>query len=149
MIAEAFLDTNVLVYAVSSDAGHAEKARVALELIGNVDCGISTQVMSEFYVTATRKLARPLTHAQAILFLEKLRLLPTVTFDADLVFEALECKQRFQLSYWDAAIIAAAQRLDAATVFSEDLNNGQRFGKCRVVNPFSHLPKSRKSTGSG
>lgn len=136
MSAEAFLDTNVLIYAISSDPMHSKKTRTAIELIGTQDCGLSTQVMSEFYVTATRKLAKPLTREQAALFLEKLRLLPVVNFDADLVFEALEFKQRFQISYWDAAIIAAAQRLEATTVFSEDLNDGQRFGKCRVVNPF-------------
>src|SRR2546430_13454644 len=110
MRADVFLDTNILIYAVSSDAAHSAKTAVALNLIGSSDFGISTQVMSEFYVTATQKLKQPLTHEQASRFLEKLQVLPVVNFDSALVFEALEAKQQFQISYWDAAIIAAAPR---------------------------------------
>jgi predicted nucleic acid-binding protein len=136
MHAEAFIDTNVLVYAISSDRAGAAKASAALDLIENVDFGLSTQVMSEFYVTATQKIARPLSYQKAIDFLQKLRRLPIVDFDTTLVFEAIELEHRYKISYWDAAIVAAAQRLQAATIYSEDLNHGQLYGNSRVTNPF-------------
>ena len=67
MRADVFLDTDILIYAISSDASHSEKTTVALNLIGSSDFGISTQVMNEFYVTATQTLKQPLTHEQASL----------------------------------------------------------------------------------
>src|SRR5258706_13413038 len=136
MRAEAFIDTNILVYAISSDRAESAKASVALQLLESADYGISVQVMSEFYVTATRKIARPLSHTKAFDLLHKLRRLPVVDFDAALGFEATALEQEHRISYWDAAIIAAAHRLQAATIYSEDLNDGQLYGESRVTNPF-------------
>ena len=136
MRAEAFIDTNILVYAISSDRADASKALAALQLLENVDYGLSAQVMSEFYVTVTQKIARPLTHYKATEFLQKLRRFPVVDFDAALVFEAIELEQQYRISYWDAAIVAAAQRLQASTIYSEDLNDGQLYGSSRITNPF-------------
>ncbi len=136
MRAEAFLDTNVLVYAVAADARHAAKTKIAARLIESVDFGLSVQVLSEFYVTVTRKIAAPLPVARAREFVRTLASLPLVDFDAKLVFEAMEFQETFQISYWDAAIIAAAHRLRAGTLYSEDLNDGQRYGEILVANPF-------------
>ena len=136
MRAEAFIDTNVLVYAIAADRADAAKASAALRLLEDVDYGLSTQVMSEFYVTATQKIARPLTHEKATDFLHKLRRFPVVDFDAALVFEAIDLEHQYRISYWDAAIVAAAQRLQASTIYSEDLNHGQRYGSSQVTNPF-------------
>jgi predicted nucleic acid-binding protein len=136
MHAEAFIDTNVLIYAISSDRTDAAKASAALQLLESTDYGLSTQVMSEFYVTATKKIARPLTCDQAIDFLQKLRGFPVVDFDATLVFDAIRLEHEFQISYWDAAIVAAAHRIQATTIYSEDFNDGQLYGSSRVTNPF-------------
>jgi predicted nucleic acid-binding protein len=136
MRAEAFIDTNVLIYAISSDRAESVKASAALQLLASIDYGLSTQVMSEFYVTATQKIAHPLSRQAAIDFLQKLHQFPIVDFDAALVFEAIALQQEYRISYWDAAIIAAAHRMQAITIYSEDLNDGQFYGSSRVSNPF-------------
>lgn len=62
---------------------------------------------------------------------------PCRPIDQQLVRIAIELSERFSISYWDAAILAAAEALGADTVYSEDLNDGQQYGRVRVVNPFS------------
>jgi predicted nucleic acid-binding protein len=80
-----------------------------------------------------------MSHADAVAAIRQLLRRPTVATDATLVLEGLRLKERFQLSYWDAAIIAAARALGAGTLYSEDLNHGQDYDGVRVVNPF--LPR--------
>jgi predicted nucleic acid-binding protein len=136
MSVEAFLDTNVLVYAVSSDPGEAFKKKRALALIESIDFGLSAQVMQEFYVVVTRKIARPLASDDALALLEQYRRLPVAWTDYPLLVASIEASLKFGISYWDGAIIAAAERLGATTLFSEDLSHGQRYGSITVVNPF-------------
>ena len=62
--------------------------------------------------------------------------MPVVAVDADLVREGIRHSIRYQISYWDAALIAAAERLDAPTLYTEDLNHGQLYGSVKVINPF-------------
>lgn len=76
------------------------------------------------------------TPAAAAEFVRKLMNCAFVPTDAELIQAAIELRQRFQVSYWDAAIIAAAQRLGATTIYSEDLSHGQHYGSVQVVNPF-------------
>jgi predicted nucleic acid-binding protein len=136
MSAEALLDTNVLIYSISSN--HAEKSKCdrARALIRDLDFGISAQVLAEFYVTATQKIAKRLSENEALQFIAQLVRLPVVAIDSDLVLEAITLKQQYSISYWDAAIIAAASRLGARTIYSEDLTHNQMYGSIRVVNPF-------------
>ncbi|TVR52588.1 MAG: PIN domain-containing protein [Puniceicoccaceae bacterium] len=137
MSVECFLDTNVLVYAVDqSKAGSAKKA-VALGLIEREDFGLSAQVLQEFYVTATRKLKNPLSPDQALALIERFEAFPVASTDCSLITQGIRNALRFQISYWDGAILAAAERLGARIVYSEDLNHGQHYGDLRVVNPFS------------
>ena len=136
MSVEAFLDTNVLVYAVSSDPAESSKKEKALELIEHTDFGLSAQVLQEFYVVVTRKIARPLPPEDAVDLLEQFRSLPVVWTDYPLVVAGVEASLEFGISYWDGAIIAAAERLGASTLYSEDLGHGQRYGSITVVNPF-------------
>lgn len=77
-----------------------------------------------------------MTHADAVAAINQLLRRPTVSIDAALLIEALRVKHRFQLSYWDAAIIAAANNLGASVLYSEDLNHGQDYGGVKVINPF-------------
>jgi predicted nucleic acid-binding protein len=56
--------------------------------------------------------------------------------EAELVLAGIALAQRYQLSYWDGAILAAAQRLGATVVDSEDLSHGQAYGSVLVINPF-------------
>ena len=96
------------------------------------------QVLQEFYYQATR-LHGPagLTHEQAIAFLRPLRTLPTQDVTPELFDRATEVKQRFGLSYWDAAILAAAEMLGCDAVYSEDMSHQVDYDGIRVINPFS------------
>ncbi len=136
MVAECLLDTNVLVYAVDASPENQPKQRVALDLINRTDFGTATQVMQEFYVTVTRKLEIPLSPQDALAFLDKLRHFALIETDYGLIGEAIRNSVKYHISYWDGAVIAAAERLKAHTLYSEDLNHGQRYGSVTVINPF-------------
>ena len=101
------------------------------------DFGTSAQVLQEFFVTVVKKAARPLSAAQALEWIEQWIVFPCQPVDHQLVRIAIERSERFAISYWDAAILAAAEALGAETIYSEDLNDGQRYGRVRVVNPFA------------
>jgi predicted nucleic acid-binding protein len=136
MTVRAFLDTNVLFYAAMGLAEDERKRARAVELIAEGGFGLSTQVLQEFYASATRKTARPLSPRQALSWIERLAEQPCVIVDPDLITVAVELSVRYRVSYWDAAILAAAERLEAEVVYSEDLNHGQAYGQVRVENPF-------------
>jgi predicted nucleic acid-binding protein len=136
MAVECFLDTNVLVYAVSSAEGDARKSRKALDLVERTEFGLSAQVLQEFYVTVTRKIRKPLSPEQAVALLDEYRVFPTVATDYPLIVAAVELSLRYGLSYWDGAVLAAAEALEAPVLYTEDLNHGQVYGRVRAVNPF-------------
>ena len=137
MTADVFFDTNVLVYAAVGAGRDETKRKRALELIGSAEFGTSAQVLQEFYVTVVRKAARPLSPSQALEWVEQWTAFPCQAIDHQLVRIAIEISERYAISYWDAAILAAAEALGAKTLYSEDLNQGQQYGRVRVVNPFS------------
>ena len=136
MSVECFLDTNVLVYAVSSAEHEADKSRRALELVQTSDFGLSAQVLQEFYVTVTRKIKKPLAPELAVALMDQYRVFPVVATDYPLIVAAVELSLRYGVSYWDGAILAAAEALEAQVLYTEDLNHGQRYGAVRAVNPF-------------
>jgi predicted nucleic acid-binding protein len=136
MNADVFVDTNVLVYAAAGHRDAPQKHARAWQIIGPGDYGISAQVLAEFYVASTRKPAVPLTHAEAAAWVAELQALAVVPVDGSLVAEAVERSHGHRISYWDAAIIVAAERLGATTLYSEDLSDGQTYGRVTVVNPF-------------
>lgn len=94
-------------------------------------------MLQEFYVTVTRKLEVPLTAERALEWIEQWDAFPCVAIDHHLVKVAAEISERYRTSYWDGAIIAAAERAGAKLLFTEDLNDGQMYGGIRVVNPFT------------
>jgi predicted nucleic acid-binding protein len=132
-----FVDTNVLLYAVSTAPREAAKARVARRLLEADDLALSVQVLQEFYVQATRgdRTSR-LTHEQAALLIESWLRFPVQETTVALVQAALETKRRHRLSYWDAAIIEAARLLECETLLSEDLAHSRDYDGIRVTNPF-------------
>lgn len=136
MSVECFFDTNVLVYAVSAAAEDRAKRERALELIETADFGLSTQVLQELYVTVTRKIRRTLSVENALALLEEYRVFPTALTDYALILSAIEHSRRYQISYWDGAIIAAAEAIEAPILYTEDLQAGQTYGGVVVVNPF-------------
>jgi len=136
MTVECFLDTNVLVYAVSSAPSDLAKKEKALEMIERADFGLSAQVLQEFYVTVTRKIAKTLAPEAAVAILDELKVFPTVEVDYSLIVSGIEVSLAYGISYWDGTIIAAAAVLGAPVLMTEDLNDGQTYGAVRVVNPF-------------
>jgi len=137
MTARVFFDTNVLVYAAVGTGKDERKRRRALELIESEDFATSAQVLQEFFVTVVKKASRPLSAAQALEWIEQWAAFPCQAIDHQLVRIAVEQSARYMISYWDAAILAAAEAVGAQTVYSEDLSDGQQYGGVRVVNPFS------------
>ena len=137
MAVRVFFDTNVLVYAAVGTGKDEPKRIRALELIESEDFATSAQVLQEFFVTVVKKALRPLSAAQALEWIEQWTAFPCQTIDHQLVRIAIEQSVRFAISYWDAAILVAAEALGTDTVYSEDLSDGQRYGRVRVVNPFS------------
>jgi predicted nucleic acid-binding protein len=132
-----FVDTNVLLYTISRDPAEQEKAKRANDILTERDLALSVQVLQEFYVQATRS-SRPdaIAHQQAVLLIESFRRFPVQDVTSAILMAALDARQRFQLSYWDAAIIEAARAIGCAEVLSEDLNDGQDYAGIRVTNPF-------------
>jgi predicted nucleic acid-binding protein len=136
MTAKVFFDTNVLVYAAIGTGRDEPKRKRALALIESEEFGTSAQVLQEFFVTVVKKAARPLSAAQALEWIEQWAVFPCQAIDHGLVRVAVAHSERYGISYWDAAILAAAEALGARKVYSEDLNDEQQYGSVRVVNPF-------------
>src|SRR6266478_1907048 len=100
MPVEAFIDTNIFVYSVSSHSSEKQKRDQARALLGSVDFGTSAQVLGEFYVTATQKIAEPISEPQELELIIRLTRLPIIATDADLVLDAITMKQQHRISYW-------------------------------------------------
>ncbi len=136
MSADIFLDTNIVVYAVDTTRGAAHKRQIARKILRQGGFGISTQVLQEFYVTAIKKLKRPLSPSTAARWVDQLTRAELITLDVSMVKLGIVYSSRYQISYWDGAIIAAAEALGASKLYSEDLSDGQSYGSVKVVNPF-------------
>ena len=135
-----FVDTNVLLYAVSRDADERDKAAMANEILTAKDLGLSVQVLQEFYVQATREnRTDALTHDQALSLVESFMRFPVQAMTTNVMRAAMRTRHRFGISYWDAAIIEASRRLGCDVLLSEDLSDDQDYDGVRVENPFRGL----------
>jgi predicted nucleic acid-binding protein len=134
--ADVFLDTNVLIYAAQGKAADADRYGVARRILAEENYGTSAQVLAEFFANVTRKGARPLSLELAAKWVRIIARKPCQAVDARVVLSGIEIQRRYAISYWDAAIIAAAERLGSRILYTEDLNHGQLYGPVRVVNPF-------------
>ena len=132
-----FVDTNVLLYSISTDSAEQTKAAVADQVLLSGDIVLSTQVLGEFYVQATRAgRPSPLAHEDAVWLIRDFAIHPVQAVTLSIVEAALATRARFQLSYWDAAIIEAARAAGCREVLSEDMSDRQDYDGVRVVNPF-------------
>ena len=136
MIAEAFLDANVLLYACSSAPADRVKQQRAEKLILNTSFALSAQVLQEFIANALKKKALGISEANIDAMLELASHVKVLPITHELIITAVALRRRFQLSHWDATIIAAAQELGCSILYSEDLNHGQDYGGVRIQNPF-------------
>ncbi|TIP76048.1 MAG: PIN domain-containing protein, partial [Mesorhizobium sp.] len=94
------------------------------------------QVLQEFYVNVTKRADVTLPPAKAAEWVAAISMKPCQDLDSAVVMRGIENSQRYQISYWDGAIIAAAERLGVKTLYTEDLNHGQAYGSVVAVNPF-------------
>jgi predicted nucleic acid-binding protein len=133
-----FFDTNVLVYLFDADSpDKRKKARTRFQKHAEAgDILLSTQVLQEFYVAVTRRLARPLDAAAASEAVSSFAELPLVQIDSRLIVSAIHRSRNNQLSFWDALIVQAAIEGHASTLYSEDMQHGQMVNGLRVINPF-------------
>jgi predicted nucleic acid-binding protein len=133
-----FVDTNILVYAHDLSAGdrHA-KASAIIESLWETETGVtSTQVLEEFYVTLTRKIRNALKPNEAREIIRNYIAWPVQINDPETTIRASEIEEKNILSFWDAMIVAAALRLQAQKIITEDLNHGQIIEGILIENPF-------------
>jgi predicted nucleic acid-binding protein len=132
-----FVDTNVLLYAISKDPEERNKARRANEILTGGDLGLSVQVLQEFYVQATRPTRDdPITHDQAVGLIDSWCRFAVQLTTVDVVRAAFATRRRFGISYWDAAILEASRALGCSVVLSEDLDASTDYDGVRVEDPF-------------
>jgi len=134
-----FVDTNVLVYAHDrSETRKQPAAQALLDALWRNRTGVlSTQVLQEFYVVATRKFDPPMPRAAARELVALYGEWPTVQLDTALVLAASKLEERHAFSFWDALIVEAARRSGAERLVTEDLQDGRQIGGVRIENPFA------------
>jgi predicted nucleic acid-binding protein len=134
-----FVDTNVLVYAHDVSAGQKhERALALIESLWASQSGcLSIQILEEFYVTVTRKVAKPLTSEGAARIVTDLAAWRVHAPEVADVVAAIEIHRRYGLSFWDALVVQSAARLGCQSIWSDDLNPGQVYADIRVLNPFT------------
>ena len=142
MIARCFVDTNLLVYA--RDASETEKQPLAqawMAVLWEARCGCTgIQVLSEYFVTTTRKLDPGLSEEDAWQEVEDLFAWNPVAVDEGVMRSARSVARRYSLSWWDALVVSAAQASTCQYLVTEDLQHDLDIGGLRVVDPFRHTP---------
>jgi predicted nucleic acid-binding protein len=132
-----FVDTNILIYSYDKNAG--DKHRMCKNLVKSCWNAepipfISIQVIQEFFVNVYKKSHDlPLSIQLAADYLSW----NVVENNTSLLMESFAIMKRYQTSYWDSAIIAAANRSNVDELWTEDLNSGQMYGTVRAINPIS------------
>jgi predicted nucleic acid-binding protein len=140
-----FVDTNILLYAHDDSAGAKQvQARTLVEQLWEARNGcLSVQVLQEFFVNVTRKIAKPLDAETAKEIIADYALWYLHVPAADDVLAAIGIHQRTGISFWDAMIVRSAAEIGCAVLLSEDLNAGQEYSGVRVENPFQPSDASR------
>lgn len=135
----AFVDSNILIYAHDADAGvKRERAVSKLRQLWDAGTGrLSVQVLQEFYVNATQKLATPVARSTAREVIKTYGVWVRHATTAETVTRAAELAELARISFWDALIVASAEEVDAEELLSEDLNDGQAIAGMRIVNPLA------------
>ena len=132
-----FLDTNILIYAIETRGKDPNKSQIAQTLLKLHNIILSTQVLGEFYhATTSPRRTSPLTHDEATVWIQLWKRYDLETITVAHVDLALELKERFQIGYYDALILASGRLSQCKHVFSEDLVDGQDYGGISVINPF-------------
>ncbi len=135
-----FVDTNILMYAHDTAAGEKhERAKALVEELWRERKGVvSTQVLQELAVNLRRKTANPLGVRATRDIVADYLTWQIVVNGGDSILEALELEARYQIPFWDALVVQAAQSAGTQVLYSEDLLDGQSYGPVRVINPLTH-----------
>jgi predicted nucleic acid-binding protein len=137
LTAVRFIDTNILLYSISTDPAEAHKRDFAVALLEDEDLGLSVQVLQEFYVQATRPTRNDaVDHDIALGLIRTWLRFDVQEITTQVMLTALEIKAAHQVSYWDAAILSAARALGCGELLSEDLGHGREIAGVRVNDPF-------------
>jgi predicted nucleic acid-binding protein len=133
-----FFDTNILVYLFDADAPEKQtQARERFQAEASSGRAVlSTQVLQEFYIAVTRKLAVPLTPEAAEEVVRNLAVLPVVRIGPNRILAAIARSRSLKLSFWDSLIVEAAVSGGADCLLTEDLQHGQTIETLRIENPF-------------
>ena len=139
----AFVDASVLVYAHDSSAGEKHARAVdLLERLWQEDAGqLSVQVLQEFFVTITRKVARPLGTEDAEALVREFIAWPGFSPTGHDVLAAIAVARSARVSFWDAMVLHAAAESGCGVCWSEDLAHGQRWRGVEIRNPFAEPPR--------
>lgn len=136
-IAMRFVDTDILLYSVSSDRLERDRNALAVELLNSADLALSVQVLQEFYVQCTHpRRSDALSSDDALGLIATWMRYPVQETTVELMQAAAISSTRWQISYSNAAIVEAARSLGCNRILTEDLNDGQDFGGVVVINPF-------------
>jgi predicted nucleic acid-binding protein len=132
-----FIDTNVLLYSISRDPAEARKRDIAVAIVDTDNLALSVQVLQKFYVQATRA-TRPdaVPHEIAVGLIRTWLRFKVQEVTLAVMLGALELKAIHGLSYWDAAIVAAARALGCRELLSEDMGHGREIEGLIITNPF-------------
>jgi predicted nucleic acid-binding protein len=133
---DCFLDTNVLVYGAAGKHDEPRKAAIARQIVATELFGVSAQTLAEFYNVVSRHVLKPLSLAEIDAWIERLAGFPFTVVDTNIVRAGIFLSRRYRIRYFDAALLAAAERLGAPIFYSEDLSHDQLYGSVRAVNPF-------------
>ena len=132
-----FVDTNILMYAHDTSAGEKhERAKAVVEELWRDRTGVvSTQVLQELAVNLRRKAGRPLDVKATREIVSDYLTWQVIVNGGESILEAMDLESRYQISFWDAMVIQAAQLSGADVLYSEDLSDGQKYGSVQVINP--------------
>ena len=133
---KAFLDTNVLIYAVAGRLTDPDEYKAAKEIVANEEFAISPLILGEFLSVVRKPENEMMSLAAAATWIEKWMPFCTVDIDAAIISAASEIRERYKIQYWDAAHIACAERMNIGILYSEDYNHAQKYGSVTVINPF-------------
>jgi predicted nucleic acid-binding protein len=132
-----FVDTNILLYSISHNSAETRKRDIAIELLDADDIALSVQVLQEFYVQATRATRQDaLPHATAAGLIQTWLRFRVQETTLPVMLGALEIKTSHGVSYWDAAIVAAARALGCRELLSEDMSHGREVEGIVIRDPF-------------
>lgn len=136
---KVFLDTNIIVYAHDRSSGdkHAVAREIMERLWESRKGVISVQILQEFFVCVTQKIAKPLVIKNARTILEYLSNWDVVVNDKYITLKAIDLQEKYRFSFWDSLVIQAAIQGQARILFSEDLPDGQVIKDVKILNPFT------------